>query len=304
MAATSDDGPTTAPTNRDDTVVFGPHAVVLIDFLGQASELAKWDFAPGTAGRRAEWLSAVQNSMGRVLAWRTEFEERFRQGQVERDRFAEQFSAGRPAELRRQLDKYRQTSLHAAHFSDTLIFCSPLQNEHGYWQVANMVRMVATCGILMLAALYAKAAFRGAIEVGMLSRFPTGDPYGPALSKAHRLEAKVADYPRIIVGPDLSAYLDAMLRNPGTDAPAEANRNVAAICREYIAQDTDGCWIVDYLNESFADLAAGSPLRHQVQAQACAFVQVELDRFTKAGDDKLAKRYERLLAYFRSRGVT
>jgi len=304
MATTSDEQPTSPQTNRDGVAVFGRHVIALIDFLGQASELEKWDSAPGTAAQMTAWRLAAQNSLGRVLMWREEFGKRFTQFRAEIDRLAEQSSNGQPLEVRRKFDQYRKTPLDTAHFSDSLIFYSPLQNEHGYWQVTNVASMVATCGMLMLAALATKVAFRGAIEVGMLGRFPTGDPYGPALSKAHHLEAKVADYPRIIVGPDLLSYLDATIRNPDTDGPAQVNRDVAAICREFIAQDTDGCWIVDYLSEKLAGSTAGSALRHQVLSEARAFVQAEIERFTKEGNDKLAKRYERLLAYFRSRGIT
>jgi len=304
MATTSDDQSKAARTNGDDKVVFGLYVVALIDFLGQSSELAKWDFAPANPDQGAEWFRAVQASVGRVLAWRTRFEECFRQARAHGERFSQQFSEGQPVELRQRVDEFRKTSLHAAHFSDTLIFYSPLQNEYGYWQVANVASMIATCGTLMLEALARKTVFRGAIEIGMLSRFPTDEPYGPALAKAHDLEAKVADYPRIIVGPDLVSYLDATLRNPKTAAAAMSNRNVAAICHEFIAQDAHGCWIVDYLSEKLAGPTAGTSLRHQVLGEARAFVQAELDRFTKAGDAELAKRYERLLAYFRSRGVT
>jgi len=287
---------------------FGLHVVALIDFLGQASELAKWDFVPDTPQKMAEWIPAVRRSMGRVTTWREQSEERARQFQAERDRFAEQYSKGQPADLRRLFDEYRKAPLYTSHFSDTLIFCSPLVNEHGYWQVTNVAGMIVTCGTLMLAALATRTVFRGAIEVGMLSRFPTGDPYGPALAKAHHCEAKVAGYPRIIVGPDLVSYLDATVKNPDTGGPARANRAIAELCRRCMTQDTDGCWIVDYLNDQFAADAETRALARDVQHQALAFVQAERDRFAKAGDDErakqLANRYERLLAYFRSRGVT
>jgi len=304
MATTSDDRPTSACAEGGDTVVFGPYVVALVDFLGQASELAKWDFAPGNADQSAQWFRAVQETVGRVIAWRGRFEECFRQGRAHGERFSQQFSEGQPVEPRQRFDEFRKTSLHTAHFSDTLIFYSPLQNEYGYWQVANVASMIATYGILMLEALAPKTVFRGAIEVGMLSQFPSGDPYGPSLAKAYYLEAKIADYPRIIVGPDVLSYLDATLRNPKTDGAATSNRNVAAICREFITQDTDGCWIVDYLSEKLASPTTDPALRQQVLGAARAFVQAELDRFAQAGDEKLVARYERLLAYFRSRGVT
>ena len=210
-------------------------------------------------------------------------------------------SAGQPAELREQFGEFRESVLHAAHFSDTLIFCSPLANEHGYLQVATISTMIATCGILMVEALARKTVFRGAIEVGMLSRLPTGNPYGPALAKAHCLEAKIADYPRIVVGPGVLSYLNATLENPKTDRAAMASRRVAAICRKFITQDTDGCWIVDYLGEELNGPTAHPALRKEVLGAVHAFVQAEHGRFVKAKDEKLVKRYERLMAYFRSR---
>jgi len=304
MATTSDDRPTDTQPNGGDMVKFDLSVVTLIDLLGQSSELARWDSVPGPE-QMADWLSAVRQSMGRVLSWREQFERSFRQFQAHRDRLAEQLSENLPAGPRRGFDEYRETSLNTSHFSDTLIFDSPLQNEQGYWQVANIVSMVATCGRLMLIALTMKAAFRGAIEVGMLGQFPaTGEPYGPAMAKAHSLEAKVADYPRIIVGPGLISYLHTMSRNPDTSWPAQLNQALAKLCQKHIAQDTDGYWIVDYLSPEWPDNVANPSVTHTYQSQAHAFVQAELDRFTKEGNEKLAKRYERLLTYFRSRGAT
>lgn len=304
MATTNDDRPTAAKTNDSGATEFGRHVVALIDFLGQSSELAKWDYEPDTPQLMEKWIPAVRSSMGRVLWWREKFETIFRQSKADSDKYMEQSSVDKPAELRRQLDEYRKTSLKTAHFADSLIFCSPLQNEHGYRQVGNVADMIGTLGIMMLCALSIKTVFRGAIEVGMLSFFPTGDPYGPALSKAHQLEAKVADYPRILVGPQLFSYLNDNLENTDAGMVAKANQSIAKMCKECIVQDTDGYWIVDYLNDEFAsDSMDRSAVRH-VRSQALAFVQAEYDRFGQEGNDKLAKRYERLLAYFRSRGVS
>jgi len=138
----------------------------------------------------------------------------------------------------------------------------------------------------------------------MLSQFPTGDPYGPALANAHALEAKVARYPRIIVGSRLVSYLHDTSENSDTRWPTNANRKIAALCQGLIAQDTDGYWIVDYLNDAFTPDATNRSLAETVQSQACAFVQTEHEQFMKEGNRKLAERYWRLLAYFRSRGVT
>lgn len=306
---TTNEGPASlTETSSDGTAMFGPHVVALIDFLGQSNELSKWDFVPNTVTETAKWVPAVRNTLGRVLLWREEFEKRFAAYLQLLREFEEQFAPKEPAELRRKFDEYRQTSIRRQHFSDTLIFYSQLQNDHGYWQVSNIAGMIVTCGALMLAALNHNTVFRGAIEVGMLTHFPPdpdgrpGDPYGPGLAKAHYLESKVAQYPRIVVGPTLISYLDTTINNPDSDRVAQANRAVALQCRQHLAQDTDGCWIVDYLNDTFAN-AGGNPAGwRKLQADACAFVGAELARFRSAADAKLTKRYDRLDAYFRSRG--
>lgn len=297
----------TVDTATDGVAMFGPHVVTMIDLLGQSAELMKWDFVPNTIAETAKWVPAVRNSVGRVLLWREEFEKRFAAYLQSLRNFEEQFAPKEPTDLRRKFDEFRQTSIRRQHFSDTLIFYSQLQNEHGYWQVSNVAGMSVTCGALMLAALNHKTVFRGAIEVGMLTHFPpdsdrrTGDPYGPALAKVHHLESKVADYPRIVVGPTLLSYLDMTIRNSDTDGPAQANRAVAQQCRQHLAQDADGCWIVDYLNDAFAN-AGGNPAGwRKLQTDAFAFVESELARFKSAGDNKLEKRYSRLQAYFRAR---
>jgi hypothetical protein len=308
MATTSENLPAVAKPGDEGMAIFGPHVVALIDFLGQSSELAKWDFVPTTVTETAKWVPAVRDTLSRVLMWREEFEKRFAAYLQSLRQYEEQFAPSEPTELRRCFDEYRQTTIRHQHFSDTLIFYSPLQNEHAYWQVSNVAGMLVTCGALMLAALNMKTVFRGSIEVGMLTRFPPdsagrpADPYGPALAKAHQLESKVADYPRIIIGPGLLSYLDATIKNPDTDAPAQANRAVAADCGRHVTQDTDGCWIVDYLNDTFANTGGNSAGWRQMQADAFVFVQSELARFKYAGDDQLEKRYECLQAYFCSRG--
>ena len=288
-----------------EMAMFGPHIVALIDFLGQSSELAKWDFIPNTVTETAVWVPAVRSTIGRVLMWREEFERRFTEYQKSLDAYEQSFSTAALPEKLKQFNEFRQTTLHHQHFSDTLIFYSPLQNEHGYWQISNVVGFLVVCGTLFLGSLTTSTPLRGAIEVGMLSRFPTGDPYGPGLAKAHYLESKVADYPRIVVGPTLLSYLDWLQNHSDRDAPAQANRVVAAQCRDHITKDADGQWIVDYLSDTFAN-AGGNPTGwHQMQREAFAFVTAEQARFaagTDTGSQKLARRYTRMVDYFRSRG--
>jgi len=301
MPAKNEGRSESADASSDAMAMFGPHVVALIDFLGQSTELAKWDYLPAALSPSHPWVQAVRDTLGRVMMWREEFQKRYGEFQSEMDDLANYRSVGQPDHLRRQFDEYRKTSLHAAHFSDTLIFYSQLQNERGYRQMSNVCRMIVISGALMLAALNAKTVFRGAIEAGMLTRFPTGDPYGPALAKAHQLESKVADYPRIVVGPGVLSYLDAVEQAEGTDPPIRAIQEVAARCRTYLGQDFDGRWMVDYLNDAFANTCGDPTAWRKLQADGLVFVQAELTRFRKEGNEKLVRRYQRLEDYFQTR---
>ena len=302
MAATNNAQPPTPSNTTAELAMFGPHVVALIDLLGQTHALEKWDHLPSAVTRDHPWVQAVRDSVGIVEFWRNEFQLRLTEFQGTQDELIERVSAGTPEEQRRLHEQYRKSQLHDAHFSDTLIFYSPLQNEFGFWQMTNLIKLIVASGALLLAGLNSKRVFRGAIEVGMLTRLQSGDPYGPALARAHHLESKVADYPRIVVGPGILSYLDAIDRTEGTDPPIQAIKALAGTCRTFLAQDSKGCWFVDYLNDAFANGGGDQASWQNLRATALPFVEAELIRFRMAGDEELTGRYTRLRDYFASRG--
>jgi len=163
--------------------------------------------------------------------------------------------------------------------------------------------MVVNCGMQMETALALKTPFRGAIEIGVAARFPQADLYGPALAKVHDLESKVAQYPRIIVGPTLIDYLNAQVRKPENDLPSRVNRGLAKLCLSLLSEDADGLWIIDYLGQAFTDLGRQEGWQ-EIRKMAFSFVLGEFERFRREDPDKLGKRYERLVAYYCSRGFS
>ena len=280
---------------------FGFYVVALIDLLGQSRKLAKWSSLPMKDNSK-EWLAAVRRSMGEVMLWREEFDERFRQYDVAGKLDKQNFPSV-SAEEWQKFCKFCETTLCHHHFSDTLIFYSPIENRHGYFQVANIVKILGVCAPLFLGALAVETPLRGAIDVGMLSHLPTGDPYGPVLASVHHLESEGADFPRILIGDGLLSYLKCVEQDADTSREAQANRSVVSICRNYIARSSDGCWFLDYLSESFTDCSNDPEDWNNTKMKAHEFVQHELKRFRTAGDSKLVQRYEALDAYFRSRGL-
>ena len=281
---------------------FGCYVVALVDVLGQASELAKWNHVPDSLDLQSDWLTAVRASMGRVQLLREQFEKRLVEfKQVLMGHEGASYRSA-PPEEQRQFNEFKSFSLCHRHFSDTVLFYSPLMNEHGYLQVSSIAGFLVTCGGLVLEGLARKIAFRGAIDVGVLSTFPSGDPYGPALARAHCLESKKAQYPRIVVSPAVVSYLDWIEKQPGGDAATRAISAGATWCRGFIGEDDDGEVIVDYLNGSLAAVGGYPAEWRPTQQRAFEFASNELRRFQNEGNEKLVKRYERLVAYFRGHG--
>ncbi len=283
-------------------VMFGHHAVALIDFLGQAAELAKWDFLPNSPSQAAEFVTAARNMWGRIVRWREEFERLV--NQFTSFEVPPQYLAGLSSKQRNELERMRECAFRFSHFSDTVVVYSPIENAHGYLTVSGIYAMIAVTGSLLLAALNSRTVFRGAIEIGMAARFPKADLYGPALAKAHHLESRIAQYPRIVVGPTLVSYLGAVQKEVEQDPAARANRQTASLCMSLLGKDEAGCWFVDYLGEAFAALGGKPDAWKEIRQTAFEFVRHEKERFERDNDEKLADRYSRLLAYFVSHGCT
>jgi hypothetical protein len=297
-------------------VTFGHHVVALIDFLGQGNELANWDFYPASKEESKHFMSAVVRNWEHLSLWRETFKHCFLWAAMECHKLPLLLEL-LPSAAQTELRQARKFSYRIMHFSDTIIFYAPLQNEHGYWQTDIIWGLLFVCGSSLLEALSRRTVFRGAIEVGMAAQFEGSDFYGPALAKAHYLESKVAEYPRILVGPTLLDYLH-IKRYPQNDEgdaisddylsiSARMNRFIAERCMGILFEDADGQWIVDYLGDTFMSVLGDAAPQRELQQLALAFVTSQVDRFRRkegelGTEEKLADRYERLRAYFCSRG--
>lgn len=119
-------------------------------------------------------------------------------------------------------------------FSDNIVVSVSREGESGHG---------AFCAIAMISAIiqvqFLKHGFltRGGIASGS---FFVDDMmvWGTALVKSHNLENNLAIYPRIIVDPELIG--DLKLADPNC---------IFVRCKEWIEQDTDSFFMINYLNE-------------------------------------------------------
>ena len=127
-------------------------------------------------------------------------------------------------------------------FSDLIVHTIPLETRYNmampdgavYYEIKNLAIAQA---ILMIE----KVLLRGALVVGQLER-SYAVVFGPGLIAAYDLERSYAQYPRIILAPEL---LQNVKENPLLRAHAY-NEEMTYIS-DYIKRDDDGMVFIDYL---------------------------------------------------------
>jgi hypothetical protein len=161
---------------------------------------------------------------------------------------------------------------------------------------------MATCCLLTLTALCECQPIRGGIEVGPGLELSDEEVYGSVLEKAHFIESKLADYPRIVVGDELLKYLEVIgPRTRGTPF-GPTIESLASRAKQLVTQDGDGLWMLDFLGERAAELSKTEE-RQKLFALAQDYID-EQKRIAYDGQDyKHLSRYFKLGAYFEERAA-
>jgi len=188
-------------------------------------------------------------------------------------------------------------------FSDLAVFYTPLDAKNELSACFNIAAMLYACTGAAITKFKAGNFFRGGIEIGAGAELGNGDLYGPVLSEAHRLEREVADYPRIVIGKKLSNLIQIKKRAANSGNYLESVlAQIDDFCKKIIYQDEDGEFMIDYLGKGIADLSRSSyNLTSDAVKNGIVKIETEKNMHEKNGDQKLAKRHEKLLAYYKSR---
>jgi hypothetical protein len=141
---------------------------------------------------------------------------------------------------------------------------------------------------------------RGGIDIGVGIELSDDEIYGAALSRAYQLENRIAQYPRIVLGDELISYIQSKRLATKGDFFSEANKEMADLCTELIAIDTDGLPFIDYLGKGFKQHIAKNDT-YDIVKKAYDFIMKESVRCQDIRDSKLAFRYTLLRNYFEAR---
>ena len=122
--------------------------------------------------------------------------------------------------------------------------------------------------------------------------------YGPALARAYGLESKVAQYPRIVIGEELTRYLQAVATQQAQANEDIVNASLAQKAFGMLAIDDDGCTFLDWLGH---DIRASFKNRNEPVGKAYEYVIQESIKHKENKNSKLGFRYTLLRNYMESR---
>ena len=200
-------------------------------------------------------------------------------------------------ELREIYDEMRRVEPKQQRWSDGLVFYVSLMMAGAKCPMNGVFVLFALAGSLCFLGLAKRRPLRGAIDVAWGIELHENELYGAIVAKAYELESKVAQYPRIVVGPRTVEYLELNSRITDQDHFSQYNKALAVLCLQMLAQDTDGHYILHYLGDLFR--------RHISQGQhgvlykkALELISEEFALHQRNKNSKLAFRYASLLSYF------
>jgi len=278
-------------------MTFQNYVVAFVDLLEQSDALQKLCRLPTTAQEEQDFKKAAKESVGKVLTLRKYFEGFFYG--LKRDKLD---LTNWPAQWQEPFRALEQAKCTMWGMSDFVVIAVPLSDQDEHCKDINGVLDIFLS--ISQSAVWALAegiVFRGGIDVGVAVPIEaTNEVYGPALVSAYQLENGVAEYPRVVVGDELLAYLETVTNQDPKTKHGEIAKQVATLCRSMTKLDTDGRRMLDFLGAD-AWTAMGVPLPQELVTMGHDFVDGEYKRFQEAGNEKLASRYLRLLQYYLSR---
>lgn len=266
-------------------------AHVLIDLLGQQEEYEKEDLLPRDKGkfieklRKTIWaIDNLQQRAGIMVEGATQ-------------RIPSLLNNKINAEQKQLYDEMCRTELKQQRWSDGLVLYTSLLQDDIKCPMNGIFHILASAGSLCFLGLATRQPLRGGIDVAWGVELHENELYGAIVARAYKLESKVAQYPRIVVGEYMVDYLKTISETTEQDIFSQNNRDLSKICLEMLHEDIDGRYILHYLGDGFRRYVSQD--QHQsLYDDASVFVFEEYSKHRRARNTKLAFRYANLIKYF------
>ena len=285
--------------NREMT--YGYYMIGVFDVLGQSKKLEMQTELLRQAAptdRRQRVVANLRSTVGAVIRARKLFKAFFEGARKHSGR-----ANLLPEPLRSEMLAALSSEIVYWGVSDAIYVGVPLASKrHLAACVGDVSATLLAAASMWLTGLRVNEPIRGGIEISWGVDIAPGEIYGQALEAAYRLESRVAGRPRIVVGPGCVEYLNTIRQVGSAD---DIGRRFAARLADWglsaLREDADGNMRVDGLGSAVRDTFGGVPDLGEHFSEAYKNVRANCRHFRETGDQKLASRYEALLAYFDER---
>jgi len=273
------------------------YCVAFVDLLGQRDAMQGQGLLkpPESDEQRKAFHDMLRNSIGAIIKLQERAEEMV--APMLQQNLDSPRRAALPPEQQPIWDEMNRTKITTQRWSDGLVSFSCLGDEEVKCHVNSVFGIFGLTGSLCLLGLASGRPIRGAIEIAWGVELHPKELYGPAVARAYELESEVAQYPRIVVGPETITFLKAHAANQGQDLFSQTDRKFAALCLDMLVQDADGHWLLHYLGEAF-QFAITQAQHAELYGMARRFVYDQLMAHQASCNTKLAFRYSHLVQYF------
>lgn len=301
----------------NDHITVGVYAVCLIDILDQKRKLASINDIPLEAS--TQFIAALKDTVGVVESFRDLFQRCFLEytSSCSPEDSYERYSQPLPQSHTHTLPPlneakkaaYRrimESPLNIQQFSDTFVFYSPLATLHGDISPNPLYLMILASASAMMISLAAGHPIRGAIHIGRGVELAENNFYGPALAEAYHIENHVAQYPRIVVSKNVLGFFQKGVFSKDA-AINQFMKMCATKCQQFLSQDSDGEYIVDFMGRAMRSIPESShPDTLDAMQKAYSYVSKERTHFQSQNNDhkkvsrkksSLAERYDALYQY-------
>ena len=276
----------------------GFYFVAFVDLLGQRKKLAGFKgVAPNTDEETKAFFETMAATGGVVRNVRKSVAEWFSPAKP----ISEQAVTNIPSERREQFRAIMNRAARQTGFSDSFVVAFPLRadgvEEDLSWARAAYDTWNALLGlsVMSLGSLAQGIPWRAGIDVGIGMEIFPNEVYGPALLNAYTLESTVAEWPRIVVGRGLLDYLNFLEQRPAAEPLDAFAGRMATSSREFICKSDDGWPMLHILSPAVMKAPGNWAERQSVAHQ---WVREQVAHVWSARDEKLFRRYTRLLHYF------
>lgn len=265
------------------------YAAAFIDILGQRNELNGCGLLPDN---KDEVVSIVKRTVGVIRHLHSQFEQFY-------DALTTRATGLQvPEERRQEFINLQATKLKFQRFSDGLVVYISLAQDAEHSPINGLYGLIAASGSLCFLGLAQKTPLRAGMDIAWGVELNESELYGCVVARSYELESTIARGPRVVLGEEVIQYLQANAELPGDGVNERYGRKLAGVCKEMIAVDEDGQYIVDYLGPGFKKYIANN-LDSSIYTEALLYVEEQIAYWSAQDNEELRQRYISLENYYK-----